>query len=196
MARVRLRPLPAVLAATLIASVVAGYLISRTDGDDGEQVRMDAPGTYPEPTGGIPTAPELVGDALPDLSVRTVDGDEVTLASLTGQPLVVNLWFSTCVPCKKELPDFAEVHREIGDEVRFVGLNLQDSPERAMRFAEQAGVGFEILLDSEQAVAVALDIAQFPSTLFVEPSGRIVDLHQGELTADELRALIDEELLG
>lgn len=203
MARVRPRLLLAVLAATLAGSIVAGYLLSRADGsdDDVESVSLDTPGTYEmpgtygEPGGGIPTAPDVAGDALPDLPVRTVEGDEVTLGSLIGQPLVVNLWFSTCVPCKKELPGFAAVHRELGEDVRFVGLNLQDSPERAVRFAEEAGVGFEILLDPDQTLPLALDIARFPSTLFVDPAGRIVELHQGELTADELRTLISEELL-
>lgn len=195
MARVRPRVLLTVLAATLVASVTVGYVLSRGDNDgSGDEVRLDTPGTFDEPSGGIPTAPQLTGEKLPDLAVRTMEGDEVQLSSLTGSPLVINLWFSTCVPCKKELPDFAEVHRELGDDVRFVGLNLQDSPERAQRFADDAGVGFEILLDPDQTVPVSLDIARFPSTLFVDESGQIVELHQGELTADELRTLIAEEL--
>jgi thiol-disulfide isomerase/thioredoxin len=98
------------------------------------------------------------------------------------------------VPCKKELPAFAAVHQELGDRVRFVGLNLQDTPERAQRFARDAGVGYEILLDTDQQIALDLDLANFPSTLFVDASGHIVDLHQGALTADELRALITNKL--
>ena len=34
--------------------------------------------------------------------------------------MVVNVWYSTCPPCARELADFAAVHAEIGDEVRFV----------------------------------------------------------------------------
>jgi len=196
MARVRARPLIAVLAVTLAASALAGFALSRGDQTDevaGDAVQVDTPGMFDEP-GAIATAPEIVGLRLPDVTVRTLDGSDVSLGELSGQPLVVNLWFSSCVPCKKELPDFAQVHRDIGDEVRFVGLNLQDGPDRAERFAREAGVGYEILLDPDQQTSVALDIAIFPTTLFVDGSGRIVELHQGALTADELRALIADKL--
>ena len=196
MARVRARPLIAVLAVTLVVSALVGFALSRGDQTDdtaGEAVRLDTPGMFDEP-GAIATAPEIVGLRLPDVTVRTLDGSDVSLGELSGQPLVVNLWFSSCVPCKKELPDFAQVHRDIGDEVRFVGLNLQDRPDRAERFAREAGVGYEILLDPDQQTSVALDIAIFPTTLFVDGSGRIVELHQGALTADELRALIADKL--
>lgn len=196
MARVRARPLIAALAVTLVVSALVGFALSRgerTDDTVGDAVRLDSPGTFDEPAG-IPTAPDIEGLRLPDITVRTLDGIDVSLAELSGQPLVVNLWYSTCVPCKKELPDFAAVHRDIGDQVRFVGLNLQDGADRAARFARDAGVGYEILLDPDQQTSVALDIAIFPTTLFVDGSGRIVELHQGALTAAELRALIADEL--
>jgi len=196
MARVRARPLIAVLAVTLIVSALAGFALSRGDQTDdtaSDAVQLDTPGTFDEP-GAIPTAPEVVGLRLPDVTVRTLDGSDVSLGALTGQPLVINLWYSSCVPCKKELPDFAAVHRDIGDEVRFVGLNLQDGADRAERFAREAGVGYEILLDPEQQTSVALDIAIFPTTLFVDASGHIVEVHQGALTADELRTLIADKL--
>ena len=196
MARVRARPLIAVLGVTLIASALVGFALSRGDQADdtaSDAVRLDTPGTFDEP-GAIATAPDIEGLRLPDVTVRTLDGTDVVLGELSGQPLVINLWYSSCVPCKKELPDFAAVHRDIGDEVRFVGLNLQDGADRAERFAREAGVGYEILLDPEQRTSVALDVAIFPTTLFVDSSGRIVELHQGALTADELRALIADEL--
>ena len=196
MARVRARPLIAVLAVTLIVSALAGFVLSRGDQTDetaGDAVQLDTPGMFDD-QGAIPTAPDVEGLRLPDVSVQTLEGGDVSLGELTGQPLVINLWYSSCVPCKKELPDFAAVHRDIGDEVRFVGLNLQDGADRAERFAREAGVGYEILLDPDQQTSVALDIAIFPTTLFVDGSGRIVELHQGPLTADELRALIADKL--
>ena len=196
MARVRARPLLAVLAVTLAASAIVGFALSRGDQTDdvaGDAVQLDTPGTFDEP-GAIATAPEIVGLRLPDVTVHTLDGTDLVLDELAGQPLVINLWYSSCVPCKKELPDFAAVHRDVGDEVRFVGLNLQDGADRAERFAREAGVGYEILLDPDQHTSVALDIAIFPPTLFVDGSGRIVELHQGALTADELRALIADKL--
>jgi cytochrome c biogenesis protein CcmG, thiol:disulfide interchange protein DsbE len=192
---VNTRTVVAVLGATLLASVVAGWLISEADDEHvDDEVVIESAGVYDEPGGGIPTAPELAGDSLPDVDVRSIDGSTLSLADLAGQPLVVNLWFSTCAPCKAEIPAFAEVHAELGDSVRFVGLNVQDSADRAARFADELGVTYEVLLDPDQNVPIALDIAQFPSTLFVSPDGHIVSLHQGALDADELRSAIAETL--
>ena len=173
------------LTLALAAAVAAGCGGSSDD----DVIRVDS-----SDDGGIPTAPAIEGDELPDVPVTALDGEQMSLRDLAGTPMVVNMWFSTCVPCKKELPDFAEVDAELGDSVRFVGLNLQDTPQRAEQFARDAGVQYEIVLDPEQQSALELDVAVFPSTLFVDSAGRIVDLHQGALTADELRAQIAESL--
>ncbi len=190
----RRRPLLIVLAVTLAASIAAGWVLSRANGDNGLDARLDEPGTYGEPGGAIPTAPPIEGDPLPDLPMRTLSGADVSLSDLVGQPLVINVWYSTCVPCAKELPAFAETHRDLGDRVRFVGLNIQDGAERAERFARDSGVAYEILLDPDRSVTSALQLGQFPSTLFVDAGGRIVELHQGALDGAALRRLITEKL--
>lgn len=186
------------LGACLAAGVAIGVADRLTSPSAaGPDLVIDAPGTFPEPPGvggGIPTAPDLAGIALPELAITDLDGAPVPSASLIGQPLVVNLWYSTCAGCAEELPAFAEVHRRLGDRVRFVGLDVQDSAARAEEFAASAGVGYEILLGRIGEVARKLDILLYPATLFVEPGGRIVELHQGALTADALNALITEKL--
>jgi thiol-disulfide isomerase/thioredoxin len=190
MARDRVVRWSIALGATLVLSAVVGFVLSRTGtgSQDGVAV-LDDPA-------GIPTAPALTGEPLPDLSVQTLGGESVALRSFLGErPLVVNLWFSSCVPCRKELPDFAAVHGELGDRVRFVGLNLQDTAERAAEFAAAAGVTYELVLDPEQRIAIELDVLNFPSTLFVDTEGTIVELRQGALSADELRSTIDAMLL-
>ena len=54
--------------------------------------------------------------------------------------MVVNLWYSTCPPCARELADFAAVDAEVGDDVRFVGVNPYDTAPTMTRFAADRGV--------------------------------------------------------
>ncbi|MEZ5259706.1 MAG: TlpA disulfide reductase family protein [Ilumatobacteraceae bacterium] len=194
MARVRLSTAALVLGGTLVASFAAGYGWSRLNDDTPDDtVRVSEPGIYDEP-GSIVTAPELGGDPLPSVELSALDGSSVSTADLTGQPMVLNLWFSTCVPCQQELPDFATVSEEFANEVRFIGVNPFDTAETAASFAAEHGVTYELLLDTSSEFTSDLEIGLFPATLFVDAQGTIVDLHLGALTAAELREKIATEL--
>ncbi len=185
------------LGLAVVVSVVGGWAISRAgddsaSGDDSELVVLDTPGTAQIPT--ISTNPTVSGERLPTIELETNDGESISTADLIGEPLVVNFWYSTCAPCRKELPAFAEVHAEYGDRVRFVGINPYDTPEVNESFAAERGVRYELLRDPDGAYQATIEIATAPFTLFVGADGTIVR-QTGVLDADELRAHV-EELLG
>lgn len=129
----------------------------------------------------------------PSVEVVAAAGDAVDTASWVGQPLVVNFWYSTCAPCVQEMEDFAAVDAEVGDEVRFIGVNPLDSAERMLDFAGDRGVTYDLFQDPLAELQGELDITSFPATYFVSASGEIVDV-TAALDADELRAEIDDLL--
>lgn len=158
---------------------------------DGEFV-LDEPGIYAEPTAA--PNPDVDASELRDVELTDVDGDTVRLDQYLGAPLVINVWFSSCDPCRRELPDFAEVHAELGDRVQFVGIDPMDDVETMLRFAQERGVTYDLLLDERQEFVDAAEIAFFPVTLFVDEAGVVV--HQtGTIDADGLRSAIATHLL-
>jgi peroxiredoxin len=185
-----------VLCAAVAIGLVGGWALSRAvigDGDNAESdidsVVLAEPGEYQQPVDGDNR--DLGGEHLPDVVLTDAAGFEIHTSSLVGQPLVVNLWYSTCIPCKRELGEFATVHRELGDRIRFVGINPFDSVEVMERFAGDRGVGYDLLRDQEAAFVDAVGVVNFPVTLFVDADGSIV-AHTGEIDGDELRARIEE----
>ncbi len=175
-------------------SVIGGYILSRSNnGDVDVDVTLDEPGEVPEPVPSLGTIPDLSGDRLPTVDVFDADGQAVSTASLIGQPMVVNFWYSTCVPCAKELADFAEVHAEVSSDVRFIGLNPSDSAPVMERFAGERNVEYELLGTSFEDVLAEFDVAFFPYTLFVASDGTIVE-QTGVLDADGLRKKVDNLL--
>jgi len=187
---------PRLLAGSLaVAAVVIGAFVVVQSGDDvaaPDAVLEDSQDrTIPDDVAGIPTNEILEGEPLPDAVVVNAAGEEISTRSLIGQPLVINFWFSTCIPCERELPDFAEVHAEVGDEVRFIGMNTIDSVPVMERFAAERGVTYELLQDSFGEFIEGAGIAAFPQTLFVTSDGQIVD-QVGPIDADELREKITE----
>lgn len=182
-----------VLAVALIASVVAGGIWSSLD-DDSDVVLRTGPVLDDVRPPTIVTNAALEGDRLPDAAVAALDGSVVRTADLEGAPLVVNVWGSTCGPCKVELPDLAEVHRAYGDRVRFVGISYLAASEREESFARSRGVEYELLYDADGEFLSAAGIGAFPVTLLVAADGTIV-AQTGVVDADGLAALIDEVLL-
>lgn len=196
----RIKVLVASLATAVVVSVVGGWALSRSGDDtssadtstgDDEVAVLDTPGTAQIP--GIETNDQVDGDPLPSIELFTNDGEAIDTDDLRGRPLVINLWYSTCEPCKRELPAFAEVHAEFGDRVRFIGVNPQDVPETNESFARERGVQYELLLDRDGAFTVELGVARFPSTFFVSADGTIVR-QSGVLEADDLRSYVEELL--
>ncbi len=156
--------------------------------DPSSDAVLAEPGEYVEP--GASTNPPLPTDRLPVVELVTADGSTVELAS-DGRPMVVNLWYSTCPPCARELVDFAAVHEQLGDAVRFVGVNPLDSAEEMARFAADRDVEYELLRDPESALADQVGAVAYPVTLFVGRDGFLLE-RTGTLDADELRQRIAE----
>lgn len=183
-------PRPRLLAWSLVAAVVViviGTVVwAQSSSDDGVDATLDdASAVVTYPNDGLGNQ-EVEGDLFPNATFLDRNDNEISSAELLGNPLVVNLWFSTCAPCAKELPDFAEVHAEVGEEVRFVGVNTIDSVEVMERFAGERGVQYELLRDQYAELANGIGAVAFPITLFVTSEGVIVE-QTGVLDADELR---------
>jgi len=143
---------------------------------------------------GIATNSLLIGSQLPAIKLENVDGQEVSTQSLLNKPLIINVWYSTCEPCRRELPALANADMQYRDQVRFVGVNIKDSATVAKEFASQYGVEFELLLDKNGLFISQLGIATAPVTLAIDSQGLIVGQKAGEISASELDELVKELL--
>lgn len=180
------------LAAAVVAAVAVWAAAHSDETGAIDDVTITSTGDL-SPT--IGTNAALSGRTLPTINVRTVNGDVLSTADLIGRPLVINLWYSTCGPCKRELPAFAAAHAVFGDTVRFVGLNPSALDSKSEdEFARDRGVEYELYFDPNGHIATELGIATYPQTLFVDTTGTIVD-QVGELTSDKLDGLIRANLL-
>ena len=179
-----------VRAAVLVAALVVGFAgavaWSNRDTKATLDAVLDEPGEYQEPSGS--TNPPLPVDRLPALTLEDAAGQPVTLQS-DGRPMVVNLWFSTCAPCAKELAEFAAVEADVGDDVRFVGVDPFDTSAAMTKFAADRGVTYELLRDPDESLGQALDVVAYPVTLLVAANGTILDA-SGAMSGDVLRKRI------
>lgn len=189
--RIRPRLLVASLLIAVVVIAVFAWTQRPADSSD-DSSDLDARLTDP---GAVVTFPndglgnrDVAGDPLPDAVLVATDGTEVYLSDMVGEPLVVNLWYTTCPPCAKELPEFATVDAET-DDVRFIGINTVDSLEVMERFAGERGVEYDLYRDERAELVDGIGATAFPVTLFVTSDGTIVE-QTGALDADALRSKI------
>ena len=146
------------------------------------------------PSDGIATNTKLAGQQLPKVELKTVTGEKISTQTLTGAPIIINIWYSTCEPCRRELPVLASAAAQYLDQVRFVGVNIKDSASVAKEFAAEYGVKFELLLDTNGSFISELGIATAPVTLAINAQGVIIDQVAGEISAGELDELVKKLL--
>ena len=137
-----------------------------------------------------------LGHPLPSVEVTPLDGSaQVSLDTIAG-PAVVNLWATWCVPCRTEMPEFEAVHRERGDEVRFVGVNIGDDADQAAEFLDEVEVTFDQYLDPDGSVQTGLAATQLPVTVVIGADGDITTKVVGRMDQTALEAAIDEAVGG
>lgn len=173
----------------LVVSIGGGWLWSNLAVTESTMV-LTTPGEVPYPN--LNTNENIEGLQLPVVELQTIDGEAQSSQSLLGAPLIINFWYSTCEPCRREMPVLADAHDRHGSRISFVGLNMNDSAGIAQEFAEKYNVKYKIAFDPSGAFISSLGIATAPTTLFVSADGTVLDQVAGELSTKKLDDLIAE----
>lgn len=174
----------------LAAMIMGGGLVAFRHFRADDTVMLPSPGSAV--SAAFPKSPKLTGRPLPEVPLQAFSGTTVHFADLRGKPAVINVWQEACLPCKDEMPAFELVHVALGDRVRFVGIDSQDSIDRARSFAKKVGVTYDLWRDPEGQLFSSLKLVALPSTLFIDASGRIVYSRTGAMTAEQLTAKLNE----
>jgi DsbE subfamily thiol:disulfide oxidoreductase len=149
------------------------------------------PTTDPREEGGVATLDE----PFPGLEGEAVVGPPIDTGSVEWSVLVVNVWATWCVPCRREQPALLQVQAEYEDRgVAFVGVDYRDDRAKAERWIEDFGVPYQSLFDPDGRTAATLGFPFLPDTYLVDASGTMRYVVYGETGAEELSGLIDELL--
>ena len=127
----------------------------------------------------------------PSVIVADSSGTEINSGDLlNGNRLVVSLWSTWCVPCRRELPQLQQFAVEHQD-VSVVAVNLGDKLDSVAAYAAEIGLTMPVVIDSEGRISSALGVTSVPSTIVIDSHGKVIATHVGEITADELAVLVE-----
>ena len=139
------------------------------------------------------------GPAVPRVSGTTLSGQKLALAQYHGHVVVMNFWGSWCTPCRAEAPVFASLsHHFTGGGVRFLGVDIRDSPTTAQAFLSDFHISYPSLNDPGDVIALdfqsTVPPAGIPTTLVIGRDGRISARIIGEVSYPGLRGLISRAM--
>ena len=131
----------------------------------------------------------------PPLSLQLLDGGSIGLGELRGKVVMVDFWSSWCPPCIEEAPVLAEAYREYaGQEVEFLGVAIWDEADDIDRYIQQFDLSYPNGLDAKGAMAINYGVRGIPEKYFIDREGQLVRKFSGPVSAEKLRAIIDEML--
>ena len=115
---------------------------------------------------------------VPDLAFRDADGRERQLADWRGRTVLLNLWATWCVPCRKEMPALDALEGDLGGprfEVVAINIDTRD-PQKPLAFLKEVGIK-RLAYYSDQSAKVFQDLKLagkalgMPTTLLINGDG-------------------------
>ena len=138
----------------------------------------------------IPSAKAEVDFELPGL-----DGETHALHEWRGQWVLVNYWATWCAPCRKEIPDFSQMH-DAREDITVLGLAYEETEIEAFElFLQEYPASYPILIvdtfnpPEDFGAPLAL-----PTSFLVNPEGELVETWIGPITSDVITARVDEQM--
>jgi thiol-disulfide isomerase/thioredoxin len=130
---------------------------------------------------------------LPSDAALAAEMTELSLADLRGRVVVVNFWASWCGPCRIEQPDLNAVYALLpGTEVVVIGVNIEDTQANALAHLTEFDVPYLSLFDPVNELAGrfrGIGARTIPSTIFIDPEGRVAARLLGLTDVREMTAL-------
>lgn len=136
-------------------------------------------------------APGLVdGKPAPNFTLKTLDGQEVSLADFAGKPVLINVWATWCPPCRAEMAAIQAAYDKYSKKglvVLGINFSVQDSRPDVETFVKGLKLTFPILMDETGNVSSGqYGVHALPVSFFIDSKGVIQRTQFGTMLPTEL----------
>jgi thiol-disulfide isomerase/thioredoxin len=132
-----------------------------------------------------------------DFELKDTNDKTVTLAEYKGKVTIVDVWGTWCPPCRKEIPHFVDLYKEFkGQGLEIVGINCneegtRDEVKKTIKdFAKEYKIDYKCVLNDDKTEAKIPGFQGYPTTLFLDRSGKVRLMLVGYTPKPKLEAII------
>lgn len=121
------------------------------------------------------------GEAAPEINLKSLtSGDQISLSGLKGSVVFVDVWASWCPPCRKSLPLFNDMYKELGQYgLEILAVNVDENPEDGIGFITKFPVDYKVLADPKGTVAETYKVPGMPTSYLIDRLGVVRMVHVG-----------------
>ena len=130
----------------------------------------------------------------PELHTRYgwVHGGPHTLADFRSQFVLLDFWTLGCINCHHILPDLRKLEEEFPRELVVLGIHsAKFTSEQETRSIRKAilkfGIQHPVLNDADMAVWEQYAVRAWPTTILIDPEGKIIGQHSGEKVYETIK---------
>ena len=132
----------------------------------------------------------------PSFELTTLDGQQLSLASLRGKVVLVNFWATWCPPCRIEMPGFQRVYEAKRDKgFTIVGISTDAVGSGAVAdFVRERGITYPIAMATGAVVQDFGGARTLPTSFLIDRDGRIRNEVKGIFASVILEQAVDRLL--
>lgn len=114
-------------------------------------------------------------------------GENYSTDYLKGKTTLINLWFTVCEPCLKEMPSLNKLKKSIGSKVNFIGIT-PDSEEKVNQFLLKHEFDFQQITGADQQLKQLFVVQRYPTSFIIDKNGIIKEII-GIVTEEKLNSI-------
>jgi len=131
-------------------------------------------------------------------NIEKLEGNTVTLSSLEGKVVLLNVFTTTCDICRAEFPNLIAVNEQYSkrEDIQVVGIAIDPMVEAVESLVRAAGINYTVLM-GELETLVSWEVKAFPTSFLINKRGQIsqqyVGLHDKSLFVSDIEEILGEK---
>lgn len=181
------------LIAVLIFGVSGCKASDQSTGQE-ETATIETEGSTSESTDSVSSSGEEnvfeVGKPAPVFSLEGLNGETISLEDYQGKYVMINFWATWCGFCEEEMPDL-QTFANSNEDLVVIAVNVGEKKDLVEKYVSENNLELNIALDPDSEIAKTYYISSFPTSIFIDRSGKLIGGVQGMMTLENMEQVLE-----